>query len=229
MEPIKDREVKYKDCQEKKSGLWKQKTKWQCECKPRNFSTSQNITSLSTASQCELINNKENNPDKDTSLNMMPVWQTRSISNRPTIPRNCKTVSEYICLLSSEHPDIILNPNAQAFLPVSHMLYLSDSPNNEFVNNYNLRCTVDLLADEIVATEIDQEESGSEGEDLPGDILPCDEHPRCACYTGHSSIYETVETQFYLCNKCTTKRGCITSYFNIWFPCYTKGNHKRHI
>ncbi len=52
-----------------------------------------------------------------------------------------------------------------------------DSPNSEFVNNYNLRCMVDLLADEIVSTEIDQDESESEGEDLPGDILPCDDHP----------------------------------------------------
>ncbi len=52
-----------------------------------------------------------------------------------------------------------------------------DSPNNEFVNNYNLRCMVDLLADEIVSTEIDQEESNSEGEDLPGDILPSDDQP----------------------------------------------------
>ncbi len=32
--------------------------------------------------------------------------------------------------------------------------------------------TVDLLADELVATEIDQEERDSEGEDPPGDILP---------------------------------------------------------
>ncbi len=63
------------------------------------------------------------------------------------------------------------------------MLDLSDSLNSEFVNNYNLRCTVDLLADEVVATETDQEESGSEGEDLPGDILPCDDHPRCAYHT----------------------------------------------
>ncbi len=56
--------------------------------------------------------------------------------------------------------------------------------------------TVDLLADERVATEIDQEESDIEWEDLPGDILPCDDLPRCAYYTGHSSIYETVETKF---------------------------------
>ncbi len=42
---------------------------------------------------------------------------------------------------------------------LSPMLDLSDSSNSEFVNNYNLRCTVDLLADEVVATEIDQEES----------------------------------------------------------------------
>ncbi len=128
--------------------------------------------------------------------------------------------------ISPEHPDIPLNPNAQAFSPVSHV---PDSPNSEFVNNYNLRCTVDLLADEIVATEIDQEEGDSGGEDLPGHILPCDDHPRCSYYTGHSSIYETVETQLYVCNKCTTKKGCITSYFNVCFPCHAKGNHKRHI
>ncbi len=126
--------------------------------KPRNFSASQNIT----ASQCELINNKENNPDKDTSLNKLSVWQTRSMSNRPEIPRNCNSVSEHICLLSPEHPDISLNPNAQVISLVSPMLDLSDSPNSEFVNNYNLRYTVDLLADEIVATEIDQEESDSD-------------------------------------------------------------------
>ncbi len=71
------------------------------------------------------------------------------------------------------------------------MLDLSDSPNSEFVNNYNLRYTVDLLVDDVVATEIDQEESDREAEDLPGDILPCDDHPRCAYYIGHSSIYET--------------------------------------
>ncbi len=94
---------------------------------------------------------------------------------------------------------------------------LSDSPNSEFVNNYNLRCTVDLLADEVVATETDQEESETEGEDLPGDILPCDDHPRCAYYTGHSNIYETVETQLYVCNKCTTNKGHITSCFNVCF------------
>ncbi len=78
-----------------------------------------------------------------------------------------------------------------------------------------------------MSTEIDQEESDSEGEDL----LPCDGHPRCAHYTGHSSIYETVETQLYvpICNKCTTKKGCITSYFNVYFPCHAKYNHKRHI
>ncbi len=101
-----------------------------------------------------------------------------------------------------------------AFSPVSSMLDLSDSPNSEFINNYNLRCTVDLLANEVVTTEIDQEESDSEGEDLPGDILPCDDHPLCAYYTGHSSIYETVETQLYVCIKCTTIKGCITWYFN---------------
>ncbi len=88
---------------------------------------------------------------------------------------------------------------------------------------------VDLLADEIASTEIAQDESDSEREDLPGDILPCDDHPWCAYYTGHSSIYETVETQLYVCNKCTTKKGHITSYFNVCFPCHAKGNHKRHI
>ncbi len=149
------------------------------------------VTSVSTASQCELINNKENNSDKDISLNMMPVQQNRSMSNHPEIPRKCNIVSEHICLLSPEHPDIPLNQNSQAFSPVSPML---DSPNSEFVNNYSLRCMVDLLADEIVSTGIDQDESDSEGEDLPGDILPCDDQPRCAYYTGHSSIYETVET-----------------------------------
>ncbi len=41
------------------------------------------------------------------------------------------------------------------------MLGLSDSSNSEFVNKYNLRCTVDLSANEVVATEIDQEESDS--------------------------------------------------------------------
>ncbi len=113
-------------------------------------------------------------------------------------------------------------------LNITHLALLS-YPNSEFVNNYNLRCTVDILADEIVATEIDQEESDSTGEDLPGDILRCDDHPRCAYYTGHSSIYETVETQFYVCNKSTTKKGCITSYFNVCFTYHAKGNHKRHI
>ncbi len=116
-----------------------------------------NITSVSTASQCELINNKENNPDTDTSLNMLPVRLTRSMSNQSERPRNCNSVSEHICLLSPKHPDITLNPNSQAFSPVSHMLGLSDPPNSEFVNNYNFSCTVDLLADEVVATEIDQE------------------------------------------------------------------------
>ncbi len=81
----------------------------------------------------------------------------------------------------------------------------------------------------IVSTEIDQEESDSEGEDLPGDILQCDDHPQCAYYIGHSSIYETVETQLYVCNKCTTNNGCMTSYLNVYFPCYAKCNHKRHI
>ncbi len=74
-------------------------------------------------------------------------------------------------------PYIILKPNAQAFTLVSHELDLSDSLNSEFVNNYNLRCTVDLLADEIVTTGIGQEESDIEEGDLPGDILPCDDHP----------------------------------------------------
>ncbi len=88
---------------------------------------------------------------------------------------------------------------------------------------------VDLLADELVSTEIDQEESDSEWEALPGDILPCDDHPQCAYYTDHSSIYETVETQRYVCNKYKTKKGRITSYFNVCFPSHAKGNHKRHI
>ncbi len=57
-----------------------------------------------------------------------------------------------------------------------------------------------------MATKIDEEESNSEGEDLPKGIFPCDNHPRCAYYTGYSSIYETVETQLYICNKCTTKK-----------------------
>ncbi len=185
-----------------------------------------NITSVCTASQCELINNRENNSDNDISLNMIPVRQTINMSNHPEIPRKCNIVSEYICLLSPEHPDKPLNPNAQTFSPVSPML---DSPNSEFVNNYNLRYMVDLLADEIVSTEIDQDESDSQGENLPGDILPCDDQPRCDYYTGHSSIYETVETQLCVCNKCTTKKGCMTSYFNLCFPCHAKGNHKRHI
>ncbi len=74
-----------------------------------------------------------------------------------------------------------------------------------------------------MSTEIDQYESDSEGEDLPGDTLTC------AYYTGHSSMYENVETQLYVCNKCTTKKGRITSYFNVCFPCHAEGNHKRHI
>ncbi len=78
--------------------------------------------------------------------------------------------------MSHEHPDITLNPNAQAFSHVSPLLDLSDGPKSEFVNNYNLKCTVDLLADEVVTTEIDQEESDSEDEYLAGDILPCDDH-----------------------------------------------------
>ncbi len=101
------------------------------------------ITSVSTASQCELIKNRENNSDKDIALNMMPV---RHMSNHPVSP-------------------------------------MLESPNSEFVNNYNLRCMVDLLVDEIVSTEIDQDESDNEGEDLPGDILPCDDQPRCTYHT----------------------------------------------
>ncbi len=130
---------------------------------------------------------------------MLPVRQTRSMSNRTEIPIYCNSVSEHICLLSPEYPDITLNPNAQAFSPVSPMLDLSDSHNSEFINNYNLRCTVDLLADEVVTTEIDQEESDSGGEDLPGDILSSDDDQRCAYYTvtvvcllhGHSSMLTT--------------------------------------
>ncbi len=49
------------------------------------------------------------------------------------------------------------------------MLDLSDSPHSEFVNNYILKCNVDLLADEVMATEIDQEISDSERDDLPED------------------------------------------------------------
>ncbi len=94
----------------------------------------------------------------------------------------------YICLLSPEHRDI--NLNAQTFSTVSPVL---DRPNSEFVNNYNLRCSVDLLADEIVSIEIDQEESISAGEDLTGDIIAYDDHPRCTYYTRHSSIYENVD------------------------------------
>ncbi len=60
------------------------------------------------------------------------------------------------------------------------MLNLSHSPYSEFVNNYNLRCTVDILVDDVVTTEIDQKEIDSEGEDIPGYIFPCDNHPRCA-------------------------------------------------
>ncbi len=81
--------------------------------------------------------------------------------------------------------NITFNPNAQAFSPVSPML---DSPICEFVNNYNLRCMVDLLADEIVSTEIDQDESNSEGKDIPGEILPCDDHTRCATLVTAVSI-----------------------------------------
>ncbi len=83
---------------------------------------------------------------------MMPVWQTRTMSNHPDIPRKCNSFSEHFCLLSPDHPDITLNLNVQAFSLVSPVL---DSPKSEFVNNYNLRCMVDLLADEIVSAEID--------------------------------------------------------------------------
>ncbi len=72
-----------------------------------------------------------------------------------------------------------------------------------------------------MATEIDQEESDSEGEDLPGDIIPCDNHPRCAYYTGHSSIYETVETELYVISVQQKK--------NVYFRCYAKGNHRRNM
>ncbi len=88
---------------------------------------------------------------------------------------------------------------------------------------------VDILADEILSAEINQEESDSEREDLPGDLLPCDDHPWRAYYTGRSSIYETVETQLYVCKMCTTKIGRIISYFNVCFPGHAKGDHKRHI
>ncbi len=88
--------------------------------------------------------------------------------------------------MSPEHSDIPLNPNAQAFPPVSPML---DSPNSEFVNNYNLRCMVDVLADKIVSTEIDQDESDSQGEDLPGDILPCDDHTMCLLISSKQYLY----------------------------------------
>ncbi len=101
---------------------------------------SKSITSVSTASQCKLIKNKENNPDKDTSVNMLPVQQTRSKSNHPEISRNCNSVFEHICLLSPDPPNITLNQNDQAFSPVSPMLNLSDNPNSEFI----LRCTIDL-------------------------------------------------------------------------------------
>ncbi len=102
---------------------------------------------------------------------VIKLSQCELINNHPEIPRNCNSVSEHFCLLSPEYPGITLNPNAQAFSPLSPMLDLSECPQNEFVYNYNLRCTVDLLADEVVATEIDQEESDSERDDLPGDIL----------------------------------------------------------
>ncbi len=81
------------------------------------------------------MNNKENNPDQKTSLNMLPVWQIRSMSNRPEILSNCNSLSEHICLLSPAHPDITLNPNAQVLLPVSPMQDISESPNSEFVNS----------------------------------------------------------------------------------------------
>ncbi len=92
------------------------------------------FTSISIAFQCELINNTKTNPDNDTSLNMMPVRKTRAMSNHPEIPWNCNSVSKHICLLSPEHPDIALNQNAQTF---------------------SSKCTLDLLADELVSTEID--------------------------------------------------------------------------
>ncbi len=60
-----------------------------------------------------------------------------------------------------------------------------DSPNSEFVNNYNLVCMVDILADEIVSTEIDQEENDRRS------TLQCGDQSRCAYYIGRSSIYET--------------------------------------
>ncbi len=66
-------------------------------------------------------------------------------------------------MLSSEHLDITLNPIDPAFSSVSPVLDLSDSPNTEFLNNCNLRSTVDILADEFVATEIDHKESDTEG------------------------------------------------------------------
>ncbi len=50
---------------------------------------------------------------------MMPVRQTRSMSNRPEIPLNRNSVSEHICFLSPEHLDITLNLNAHVFSPVS--------------------------------------------------------------------------------------------------------------
>ncbi len=63
----------------------------------------------------------------------MPVRQTRSMSNHPKIPRKCNIVSEHICLLTLKHPDIPLNPNAQAFSPVSPML---KSPKSEFTKTF---------------------------------------------------------------------------------------------
>ncbi len=50
-----------------------------------------NFTSVSIVSQCELITNKENNHDKNTPLNMLPVLQTRRMSNGPEIPTNCNS------------------------------------------------------------------------------------------------------------------------------------------
>ncbi len=79
--------------------------------------------------------------------------------------------------MSPEHLNIMLSPNAQTFAPVSHMLDLYDDPNSEFVTNSNHRRTVELLVDELVATEIDHEESDSEVEDLSRDTLPCNDHP----------------------------------------------------
>ncbi len=51
---------------------------------------------------------------------MLAVRQTRSMSHHPEIPRNWNSFSEHMYLLLPEHPDITLNPNAQAFSPVPH-------------------------------------------------------------------------------------------------------------